>query len=349
MSKGFQIAALAGALTVAMSGNVLAAGTGVPAFNYGGWTVTNGDIDETAGGMCLAGSGFSCSVVASGKGFKQVNVTDNSDASSGISYIMTIVTDQNAGGATGAAAADLGFADVSFVRMKVATDGTAGPGDTGITARQQIKDGTGTGKTFVSVTDINSGWANTSATDNIVITQKLQDDAGTTGFAGDDFVAGFEYRSNNDAATGVRTGFEMIIDQASGLASAQFLADGTTDPSANDVQVFALREKQGDKLTTSGSIGLDPANPVTWTGASTGVVGDDVKAVWIGQEVNLGAAALDSSLGSSFGYVAFENVTTGDADNAFGFASLNSASAWEWDTATFGTTPTIAIPAIPAP
>ncbi len=324
MSKSFKVAALAGAMSMALSGVASAAAPGgVPNFQYDGWTVTNGEINENAGGMC-ASANYSCSVVASGAGFKQINVTDVADASSGTSYIMTIVTDQ---GATGGAA-DLGFADVSFVRMKLTLGGVAGNGESGITARQSIKDGAGTGKVFDSITDINTGWAATSDKANIVVSQQLTDDGGTAADTGDDFSSGFIYRSNNDPITGLSTGFEMSIDQVAGLASA-------IDPaSVADVQVFALRQKKGSFQNATNTTGINLAGdttPVTWAAE------DDIKAMWIGQEINLGGiAGLGAgSLGSSFGYVSFENVTDENRDSAFGFSAANSQSAWEWDNAFF--------------
>ena len=365
MNKNFKLAALAGAVSIAMvtmSSSALAA----VVFEYDGWTVSGGEINETAGGICAKTNLYTCSVVASGSGFKQINVTEKAAASSGESYIMTIVTDQSASGTAGGdpttGAGDLAFSDVSFVRMKLTLGGTSGNGESGITASQRISDGEGTGTSFVSTSDINTGWA-AGADANIKITQQLNDD-GNLGpnFTGDDFSSGFIYSSKNHAVTGNREGFEMSIDQVAGLASAVTDPDDNTLPhaSAADVQVFALREKQGSFLTTSNSQSNRPANtggidldttdgstPVTWTADSatydattgallTGSVGDDVKAIWIGQEINLGTSTDlgNGSLGSSFGYVSFESkdaAGTVVSDNAFGFSNTNSQSAWVWD------------------
>jgi len=363
MSKGFKLAALAGAMSMALSGAASAAAD-VPNFIYDGWTVSGGNINENAAGSMCASSLYSCSVVASGAGFKQINVTEVADASSGTSYIMTIVTDQDAGAAGGTGAADLGFSDVSFVRMNLTLGGVSGNGESGITARQNISE-TGTGKAFSSITDINTGWAGGNGA-NIVIEQTLSDvgkdvDANgnaAPGFAGDDFSAGFIYRSKNDPATGKSVGFEMSIDQVAGLAQSAGGAD------ANDIQVFALREKKGVYVTADSSASsrnpngidlnlADANNPViTWAGdttASGGTPGDDIKAIWIGQQINLGSTPDTGSLslGSSFGYVSFENVTTQQADSAFGFSATNSGSAWEWDDAFYINE--TADPALPAP
>ena len=126
MTKRFKLAALAGAVSIAMvtSGSAMAF-----EFKYDGWSVANGIIDESSGTSICNTANYTCSVVASGQGFKQINVTeDTADAlSSGVSYIMTIVTDQSATGAS----ADLAFSDVSFVKMKLTLGGSSGNGVTG--------------------------------------------------------------------------------------------------------------------------------------------------------------------------------------------------------------------------
>ena len=331
MRKGFQLATLAGALTIAMSGSVSAV-----TLDFGGWTVggtTGGEIDHIgdnstpgAGSVCTQ-EGVSCSVVASGAGFKQINVADINDTT-GTSYIMTIVTDQDAVGAPGG----IGFYDVSFVKMKLTLGGAADPTENGIAAHQEINEATtvGAGSTFKSTSDINTGWANTAGSP-IVITQDLIDN-GATDAGGDDFASGFLYRANADATTGQRTGFEMNIDQFAGLATA------TDAASANDVQVFALREKQGDMLTVAPAAGnpIDlngDGTPVTWT------AGQDIKAIWIGQQINLdsttpGTTPVVGSLGSTFGYLSFDNLDdAAAAETSFGFSAANATGAWKWDPA----------------
>ena len=323
MRKGFQLATLAGALTIAMSGGASAAN-----LVFDGWTVNNGQIDETSAGSVCTQANVSCSVVASGDGFKQINVTDSTDPV-GESYIMTIVTDQTATGGPGDTA--LGFYDVSFVKMKLTLGGNnTGTNANGIKAHQEIREGA-TGTLFTSTSDINTGWSVADAP--VAITQTLTDE-GQANLAGDDFASGFIYRSKNDATTGARTGFEMNIDQVAGLASGD-------NASVNDIQVFALREKAGTMLVgNADSMDLGAAgNPVTWTGSGTalGAAGaEDIKAIWIGQEINLDSTTTNNgSLGSTFGYLSFEDVasTTKHVESEFGFGAANAQGAWDWATA----------------
>jgi len=329
MPNLFKLAALAGVvLSIVVTGPVIAANHDLV---FDGWSVTNGQIDETGTtgtSICSAGT-YDCNTVASGDGFKQVQVTavpGTAGAVAGESYIMTIVTDQNANGTPGSG--ELGFYDVSFVKMKLSLGGgaAANNNENGIASKQRIAEitsgaGGSTATSFVSETDINTGWS--VAATPVSISQSLLDngDAATTG---DNFESNFNYQSSNDATTGLRDGFAMSIDQVAGLASA-------TDPlSINDVQVFALRERQGTSLASGpGSVTL-AGNTVDW------VNGDDIKAIWLGQTINLDSTGTaGGSLGSTFGYLSFENVSnpTVGAATEFGFASSNAESAWVWDTA----------------
>jgi hypothetical protein len=328
MSKCFQLSAMAGALTMVMSVGVMAVGLPSDSGKFVGWSVNGGDVDETTGGICASGvdTGFTCSVVAEGKGFKQINVTEVADASSGTSYIMTVVTDQTA---TGTSGVDLAFSDVSFVKMKLTLGGPTAAEESGITAHQEIIEN---GGGFTSSSDINTGWADQGI--NVAISQSLTDNA-TVDFAGDNFTSSFEYRSQN-LADGTRTGFEMAIDQVAGLGT------GNTNTDKSDIQAFALREKQGSMLTTSRA-STDPlmidtadANGVSWDAYdATANVSDDIKAIWIGQQINLGTGSTNGSLGSSFGYLSFQNVADSAqaVESGFGFSDVNSGSAWKWDAA----------------
>ena len=338
MHKSFKLAALAGALSMVIGGSAVAANHDLA---FDGWTVSNGQIDERGDGTAsvCSGGAYDCSTIAAGLGFKQIQVTavaGTVGAVAGDSYIMTIVTDQNAN--TG----DTNFfSDVSFVKMKLNVGGGGGTtvnnNENGISARQTITELSGTaGSTasFDSTTDINTGWS-VSGTP-IVISQSLVDD-GDTSIAGDDFRSNFDYTSQNDsdpnsATYGERTGFTLSVDQTAGLASAG-------DPlSVDDTQVFALREVQGTLSTIAGDVTLSG-------GTASWVAGDDVKAIWLGQTINLDSVnATTGGLGSSFGYLSFENIDSGvNPTTEFGFAASNAAGAWAWDpNGTFGPAPTLA-------
>jgi len=329
MQKGFQVAALTGALLTAMSGASFAADN----LSFGGWDVTKGTVDHTKAAICQSDQ-FDCVVVAGGDGFKQIQVnpsTENTTTDPNDSYVMTIVTDQQASGAYGGTG--LQFYDVSFIKMKM---NLGGNGDSvnqnGIFAEQKILDSTTSGAsnsaTFKSASNISTGWA-LGGSSPVVISQELVDN-GDVNMAGDDFESNFRYASDNDATTGARTGFEMSIDQVAGLQSA-----GQTT-SAKDIQVFALRERQGTKLSgTSGSVALG-GTTMTWDATdATGSQTEDVKAIWLGQSINLDdTSASQGALGSTFGYLSFDNVSDAALPSSeFGFAASKAQGAgdWQWD------------------
>jgi len=329
MANLYKLAALAGVvLSTVVTGPVIAANHDLV---FDGWSVTNGQIDETGTtgtSICAVGT-YDCNTVAAGDGFKQIQVTakpDTAGAVAGESYIMTIVTDQNANGTPGAG--ELGFYDVSFVKMKLSLGGGASSNnnENGIASQQRISEvtagtGGGTATSFTSDTDINTGWS--VAATPVSISQTLVDN-GDTATSGDNFDSNFNYQSSNDAETGLRDGFAMSIDQVAGLASS-------VDPlSVNDVQVFSLRERQGTMLASGPGTVTLAGNVVNW------VNGDDIKAIWLGQTINLDStSATAGGLGSTFGYLSFENVSNSTIGPAteFGFATSNAESAWVWDPA----------------
>ena len=343
MQKSFKLAALAGALSLAMGGGSAMAAS----FNYGGWTATNGAIDITNrdnGGTMCTSDDFECSTIAEGDGFMQVQVSQKASSTAtpaqtgleaGESFIMTIVTDQNATGVQGVGADGTGFSDVSFVKMKINLGGS-NSNVNGIAAQQLINEKTGTSQ-FDSATNINTGWANTTGVTPVTISQNVVDNGFTTS-TGDDFSSGFNYAHELDtdptsSEFGRKSGFTMSIDQTAGLESAAQAG------SANDVQSFALRQRNGTMLgaanvgTGTATLGGNTGGTVTWA------AGEDIKAIWLGQKVNLGSAAtLAGALGSNFGYLAFDNTedsTSGGGTVApiteFGFGASNADSAWEWD------------------
>ncbi len=326
MQKGFRITALAGALSMALSGVATAANHDL---TFGGWSVTGGQVDHTTADVCL-NANYDCTVVAAGDGFKQIQVSPsatNTTTPSTDSYVMTVVTDQGANGSYGAG--DLGFYDVSFVKMQMNLGGVQSNNVNGIFAEQSIAETTTTGTTgatsFDSSTNISTGWATATASP-VTISQTLKD-AGDTSLPGDDFMSGFMYESDNDPTTGTRTGFQMSIDQIAGLQSANQPA------SANDIQSFALRERQGTKMNgvAPGSIALG-GGTMEW-GANPSQT-DDIKAIWLGQSINLDSVSQNANqgaLGSSFGYLSFDNLA--DATpviSDFGFSASRANSAWEW-------------------
>jgi hypothetical protein len=340
MHKRFKLAALVGALSMVIGGSAMATNHDLV---FGGWTVTAGVINEQGDGSVCSSGAYDCSVIASGLGFKQLQVSavaGTPGAVAGDSYIMTIVTDQLANSSD-----TNSFSDVSFVKMKLNVGGggqTTNNNENGIHAQQTIKEAGGIGgvaTVFDSTTDINTGWS-VSGTP-IVISQSLSDAGADTTIRGDDFNSAFNYSSQNDTNVdsptyGQRTGFTLDIDQTAGLYSAN------SPQSKDDTQVFALRERQGTMSEIAGNVTLA-------SGTESWVVGDDIKAIWLGQTINLDSDGSTpggaNSLGSAFGYLSFQNVGSGNTPTTeFGFGTSNAAGAWGWDEATFGAAPTLAQP-----
>jgi len=331
MRKDLTITSIAGVTLVMLASAVSAAQH--PAFD--GWRVDGGTIIGTDGDICGATSEYECSIIADGDGFVQRQVSLRG-GSSNESFIQTIVTDQTA---TGAPGDGLGFYDVTFVKMSMNLGAGANTTQNGIAGEQVIADTTsGAGQSFESITTITTGWAQEAPAAGgisapITISQSLED-MGDPATQGDDFISNFTYDASLNAE-GVRDGFDLTLDQTVGLA-----ANGG---SPTDVQVFAFRQLQGTLNPTANGTGVSVgADSMTWA------AGDDIKAIWLGQEVDLssvsgtggGGTGVGSMMGSAFGYVAFQNVTAGgDAITEFGFGGKNSSDAWIWDTASFGDIP----------
>ncbi len=348
MKASFKLAGLAGALSLVLGGSVLA-NDGSPQAHGGllsftGWTVNDGTIDYLAADVC-DGTNYNCAVVAEGAGFAQVRVESTNAGGGFDDYIMTIVTDQNAGanGSVQAGAADLGFSDVSFIKMNIVLGGgVQNQGEGGIKSQQRIIENKN-GTAFTSNTDINTGWSE-SAVGPLVIDQRVQSD-GLAGTAGDNFNSGFFYKTTNDADA-VRNGYYMNIDQFVGLQD--FAAVGAEN-NPDDAQSFALRQRQGTFVDTAGSASVG-GGTMSWdayvapAADGTGGNSDEVKAMWIGQQI--------TAMSSDFGYTMLDNLTdASDPIVDFDLTSAAAADAWgTWADAgsqaelMFGTAPTITNP-----
>jgi hypothetical protein len=232
---------------------------------FGSWTATDGT------GIAGCPTGFTCEVINSGDGFRQANVTDNSDPTN--VFIQTLITDVATGCDSFGSCA---FSDENFVK----TDNTS----TGIAGRQSTNDAS---VNFTSSVEINTGWALAAVPTptSVDITQGLSDDPDGTASSGDEFTTSFNLQVNLDGS-GVQTGRTMDITQDVGLASAG---------SPTDNQQFEVRERSGDLQQTPGSATL-AGDTVDW------VNGDDVMVTWVSQDVDIG------STGSSlFAFQSVEN------------------------------------------
>lgn len=296
MRKGLNL--IAGAVVMAVGGGSAFAADVHPAFDS--FTVTGGVIDMNSIGDC--GTKFTCSVVAGGDGggFLQYMATSlDASGDPGKTYIGTIVTDATADNS--GANKQLGFVDQSYVRMEMCGGTNCTGTNGGISGKQSIYEEGTDGTTFASNVAIATGQNFSGTGPSIIIGQSLLNKAAVGLNPGDDFMSDFFYEAKNNVDTGVREGFVMQIDQIAGLKSP------TDDTTLNDVQSFSYREAQGSRQQSASS------SPLT-IGGVTGSVAfandDDIKAVWLGQDV--GAAG-------SFSYLSFENKDA--AANATGLIS----------------------------
>jgi hypothetical protein len=346
MYKGFKLAALAGALSIAMGGSAFAASTDL---KFDGWTMdANGTVSQ--GSICghsvthgTLTSNFTCSDVIADdpndpnnrvKGFRQTTVTESiTDASDGSvskdTYLMTIVADESGNGDT--------FSDVSFIRMGDTTAGTNSNASNinGIMGMQSLNSQNGT---FKSDTSLRSGWGITDVgapVASIDIKQSLFDEGADNTTTADNFNSSFMFQSFSENEFAEPLGFTMSIDQATGL--------GLNTQGETDLQVFALREKQGSQLPAAPATPIDLAanigvtnDPVTWT-ETTGPTADSIKSIWMGQKVDL------QTMGeSTFGYVSYEN--TGTGAKASQYSLDNTLDTSDWDEATGEAVPAYSMP-----
>jgi len=211
---------------------------------FASWSASTGTISGCP-------SGFSCTELVGGDGFRQVQVNDNSSSDS---FVWTIVTDT---GVTGSAST-LPFSDENFVK----TDGTS----TGIADSQRVNDNSN--GTFGGTVSILTGFAS-GGNDTVNIQQTLGANPDGLANTGDEFANTFNMTVNLDSS-GNQTGRFMRIDQNTALGNS------------TDTQIFAIRASAGSALTTTGSLTLG-GTAVNWS------AGDDILLTWVGQGLTLGS------------------------------------------------------------
>ncbi len=225
-----------------------ATGEGLP-FSLGNWSVTDGEITAD----CPPGA--SCAVNIAGAGMRQQAIT----ASDGERYIQSIITDSDATGD----ASSVPFANESFVRQgggqtsitqvngaPVLTTMTD-PAASGIITRQSTHDDmaapSAVDTSFDTDTTIRIGWAATSDTPNVEISQQWEERFANSGGR---VSSGFDYRSNEDAA-GNTTGFALDLVYNGINTIGAF--NGENFGNESTVDNFILQTRSGDMLTSSGS------------------------------------------------------------------------------------------------
>jgi hypothetical protein len=286
---------------------------------FDNWSVAGGAISG-AGGQPPCDAGFSCTILAEGDGFIQVQWVGG-----GLTYIQTIVTDTNATGNPG----DLAYVDESFVQLGASN---------GILAQQRHATADVDG-TFSNSSQLAIGWANPTPDGNnptMTITQSFVSDGGAA--TGDEFSNEFAMLLINDSGGQDRA---ITVDQRVGLG------DGIT--ATTDVQRFVLEGRQG-AFTSPGTIDLGPS----FGGATTGpdpapvswAAGDDIMVRWLGQRLDLGSEGL-----SQFGFQGILNDTTDVEATTFSTAGTGIVPdgagyepPFDWHAVFGATAPTPALP-----
>ncbi|MDH5229640.1 MAG: hypothetical protein OEZ58_11245 [Gammaproteobacteria bacterium] len=368
MRKGQVLAAIAGAMTMAAGSAAMAAGHLGNNFNpnvptdgffhpsFEDPTFVTGSTTELAMPTLCSTANVDCSTIASGDNFLQVQIKDQRDTTAGRgagydtaeTFVLTMIkegeadTDPNA------------FIDQSYIKISF-NNGGNNQADQGIAHRQVISSTEARAglspETFLSGSEINTGWAvgKTVTTDangnvtgevlnpdlltNVAIVQELTAPGSDT--LNDDFESNFYYEAITEApSTVTNPGFKLDITQVTGLQQTG------SGGQATDNQVFALAERSGSSFSTAshtaGTGGIDLA----WN------AGDDIKGIWLGQQVDVRDTGAVNAVNTYFGYASFTNNTTAPSDPFFSsdFGQSNAASAWLWDTATFGSAPCMADP-----
>ncbi len=296
---------------------------------FDNWTVANGTIQGTGGGVnptpCAAG--FTCETLSSGDGFIQVQWVDSV---SGDTYIQTVITDTDANGApTG-----LAYVDESFVRLG---------GTNGIMAQQRHTEDDDEGGRFTNSSQLAIGWANAGAGSPMLsITQSFTSPG--TEIVGDEFSNTFSMGINTNPGSAGRS---ISVDQRVGMGDGIVVS--------GDVQRFVLEGRQG-AFTSAGDLTLGApigSNNPDGGGTLNWVSGNDVMMRWLGQTIDLVGPDGDSQGVSQFGFQGAINNTTGEEVTTFSTGSTGIVPdgagyvpPFDWH-ATFG--PTAPTPVLPPP
>ncbi len=320
MKSSYKIASSVGTVALLLAGAAHAE-PGRSALDQ--WTVNAGTITAAPCPGAAGGSFSSCGTALSEKGFFSRLIVDSA---TGKQFFQTIITMPDATAATKADLDKLAFADENFVSFS---------GSNGILDKQRIfqaqlvpKPGiTDPHNVFFSNSSlVGTGWA----TDFVELTQAITDPSGANN--GDGFETHFAYKQvgyldTSTTTPRVPTGKAMKI-------TSYIPISGTADK-----QDFVFVSKQGDLVKPNGSVQLpNPAGTGTLTlnwlgdtapGVNTGVRGDHIQALWIGQNLNIA--------GGQFGFTAFSKLNPSNVitDRIAKF-SLDSPAAVNWDAAVWG-------------
>ncbi len=272
MSKAFKAASSIGAAMVVLAGSVSAA-----APNLSEWTVSSGIVSTNL--ACF--SGYTCGNAITGVGFFQRQVTDDL---TGEDYFQTIITDTGATGSAGDV--NISFSDESFVAM----GNSNGIKDKSYINSIDTNNGT-VFEAFYATTELNTGWAAPSGGDQTKIWQAVEADMDALN--GNDFRTDFWF---DQLATGTTVNSRL-------MRISEYV---DIEKSSGSSQDFVLVDKLGADFTVAGSV----AGFVLSDGSTSNLSwanGDNIQAVWLGQDL--------SQMGDvyqSFGFTSYNNVDNAD-------------------------------------
>jgi hypothetical protein len=272
------------------------------------WNVTAGVINTNGAGTCY--TGYTCGNAITGTGFYQRQVTDTA---TGTDYFQTIITDTAATGTAGAAG--ITFSDESFVAMG---------NSNGIKDKSYIYDSKDTAQTsgstlrekFFAMTELNTGWAATVAgQDETKIWQAvIADDLALNA---NDFRTDFWFDQRASGTT--VTSRAMRISEYTDLQK-----------STGSSQDFVLVDRLGNAFVNAGSVQNFNTSTIVAGVAVTDSLfwaqGENVKAVWVGQDLSQMADVYQE-----FGFASYENVTTPKLIQGFSLSPGSSSSPQGWD------------------
>lgn len=260
-----------------------------PPIAFDQWSATTGDITIDLGAGATCPVGWTCSNPITGDGFFQRQISDGTN-----DYFQTIITDKQETCAPGGCT----FSDESYVQ----SGNTSGLAD-----KSQIADSTTTGtltEDFDANTTLLTGWADNGNGDEVLIYQGLS--------------------AIDTAAEDFRTDFWLQQLGASGANGKLMRISSAVDieESSTSYQDFVLVDRSGTQFVNPGdSVDLGADGTLSW------LAGENVKAVWVGQDMSN-----VTDVFQEFGFTSYENVTTPGFVDTFSLSAGSSAAPVDWDT-----------------
>ncbi len=280
------------------------------------WTVNGGIITAAP---CPGGGFSSCGTALTEKGFFSRLIVDQA---TGKQFFQTIVTMTDATATTKADLDKLAFADENFVSFS---------GNNGILDKQRIFQAeilpiplrAPHTVNFTNSSLIGTGWA----TNFVELKQAITDPKVTNG---DGFETHFAYK---------QVGYADPLTSRAPTGKGMKITSYVPISGTGDRQDFVFVSKQGDMVAPNGSVQVpNPTSTANLTlnwlgdtapGVNTGVRGDHIQALWIGQSLNIA--------GGQFGFTAYSKLNPSNVvTDRIGKFNLESPAAVNWDPLIWG-------------